>query len=374
MIVSATYICPVRGVATLEAPHPERLLKAAKTGRDLGVERLLLPVLEESLSGNTRSRVRFLDDMILALDRVSEAGLTCWLIAPASHVLSLRFAPPYLLRGNRDPKAPPVFVDGALRNLFPLNWWIDPAVIQMRIRLFRELLSAVAGHPCLTGWVLLDRAFEMMRPRPDAADFVLRSLIAEIRERDEAAKVHLGLAWSDMVLPETALSVAPLVDGIRMAAGEKAIPSLPSPSSLADELLFCSFLAAVGGWVLGKPVEMEVGTGLLIGPGDQDILLRNLVCLAGYGASSLSWMTLVDPVPRIQNGIPWVLKPGLSKLGLFHPDLEPRRHAEEWIGTARKTEPGGRSLDFIDLGREEYLSDPSMHIARMWDHFQESTS
>ena len=48
MLISATYICPVRGLAGLEPPEPIRLGQAAKVAKSLGIERLMLPVLEES--------------------------------------------------------------------------------------------------------------------------------------------------------------------------------------------------------------------------------------------------------------------------------------------------------------------------------------
>lgn len=372
MHINSVYICPVRGLVHFDPPEPERLLKAAAAARDLGLERLLLPVIEEALLQRTSSRVKFLDGIVLGLDRIAEARLQATLIAPASNLLGLIWSPPFLVKGYRDPNAPPLFVDGALRHLHPLDWWANPQVIHLRIRLFRELLSAVAGHPALTGWVLLDRAFEQVRPSPEAADFVLRSLLAEVRERDQGASVHLGLGWSDLLVPQAALAVAPLVDGIRMAGGEKGVGGLPSPTRLSEELRISAFLAAVTLWLFEKPLEIQCGGGGMGSTGDPDEIAENLVSLGRRGTASLSWWTLVDPEPGLRKEIPWVLRPGLDRTGLLDPGLEPAKGAEGWLKVARAAEPGRKMDGFIDIDREEYLSDPPRHLLRLWDHFLES--
>jgi hypothetical protein len=105
MIVSATYICPVRGLAGLEPPDPARLTQAAKVANNPGVERLLLPVLEEALSGGARAKIRYLEGLISALDQVADAGMTAWFIAPAQQILGLAFVPQHLVKGDHDLKA-----------------------------------------------------------------------------------------------------------------------------------------------------------------------------------------------------------------------------------------------------------------------------
>jgi hypothetical protein len=158
MRISAKYLCPVRGLAGLNPPEPVRLGQAAGVAKSLGLERLLVPVVEESLLGKARAKVDFLDGLVRALDRVADAGLQVWLIAPAQRILGLDWVPPYLVRALRDPDATPVFVDGRIRNLWPFNWWADPSVIQKRIMMFREVVSAAQGHPALTGWLIMARA------------------------------------------------------------------------------------------------------------------------------------------------------------------------------------------------------------------------
>ncbi|RJR45421.1 MAG: hypothetical protein C4576_12015 [Desulfobacteraceae bacterium] len=372
MIVSADYLCPVRGITTLEAPHPDTLLKSARAAKDLGLGRITLPLLEESLAGSAKARVKFLDGLIVALDRIGESGLSGSLLAPASKLLALRWAPPYMVHGHRDPKASPVFVDGGLRNLHPLNWWADPPLIQRRLKLFRELLSALAGHPCLKSWILLDRAFECFRPEQEPAEFVLRSYIAEVREKDETAMLILGLGWSDLIRPEPALGVVSLVDGIRISGSEYSIPGLPALSHLAGETKVSAFLTAMSIWLFEKPLETQVGLGLSRSTGDPEEVSENILRIAALGATSLNWISLVDPLPELHKTVPWTLSAGLNRTGLLDPGMEPKKHTEEWIKAAGAAEKSRMSSDFIDIGKEEYIEDPAMHIARLWDHFLES--
>jgi len=74
MLISATYICPVRGLASLEPSEPTRMCQVAKVARGLGIGRLMLPVLEESLLGPSRSKVGSLDRLIQATKPKEHVG------------------------------------------------------------------------------------------------------------------------------------------------------------------------------------------------------------------------------------------------------------------------------------------------------------
>ena len=199
MIVSATYICPVRGLAGLEPPEPTRLGQAAMVARNLGVERLLIPVLEEALAGPTKAKVRYLEGLVSALDQVADTGMTAWFMAPAQRILGLNFVPPHLVKGVPDSKAGQVFVDGKIRNLRPFDWWNDPSYVRKRMGIFHELVDAVIGHPALTGWLVMDRALEWAKPDLEVAGLILKSFSAEIRERDESGVIYLRLGCSDLL-------------------------------------------------------------------------------------------------------------------------------------------------------------------------------
>jgi len=372
MLISATYICPIRGLASLEPPEPARLGRAARVAKNLGLERLLLPVLEESLLKMSRAKVSYLEGLIKGLDQVAEAGLTAWLIAPARRLLGLDWVPPNLVRAVRDPKAGRVFLEGRLRNLWPYNWWNDLSILQKRIKNFRELVAAVSGHPALTGWIIMDRALEWSRPGPEVADLVLKSYMAEIRERDESGSIYMGLSWSELLDPEMAQALAQQVDGVRISGLESLPQGLSSIAGLAGELLLASCLGTLSQWLFGRPIEVEVGWGLS-DKGDPEEISEAGKRLAGQSLAGMTWLSLIDPEPRLHKQPPWVLKPALERIGILDYGAKPKEHVETYFKELCSLELREKMDDFIDISSEEYMADPQTHLPRLCDHFREST-
>jgi len=372
MLISANYICPVKGLAGLEPPEPIQLGKAVGVAKSLGLARLMVPVLEESLMGTSRAKVGFLDGLIHALDQVAEVGLTAWLIAPAQRVLGLDWVPSHLVRSVRDPKANPVFVGGRIRNLRPFDWWETPSIIQRRINLFSELVAACSGHPCLTGWLILDRFLEWARPDLHVADLVLKSFIAEIRERDESASIYIGLGWSELLNPEMAQSLADQVDGVQISGFEHQPPGIVKQVGLAGELAMAAYLSTLARWLIGRPVEIEIGWGALNTIGETEENREGFKRLAYQGLAGANWVSLIDPEPRLYSYPPWALKPGLERIGLIDYGLEPKEQVEAWIKEAVSIEPKDEINDFIDISKKEYMEDPHAHLSRLWEHFQET--
>jgi len=69
---------------------------------------------------------------------------------------------------------------------------------------------------------------------------------------------------------------------------------------------------------------VEIGWGLLHGPGDPESVLENLARLVREGISGISWLSLADPQPGIRSDPPWGLREGLTQAGLLDPRLTPR--------------------------------------------------
>jgi hypothetical protein len=372
MLISANYICPVKGLTGLEPPEPIQLGKAVGVAKSLGLARLTMPVLEESLMGTSRAKVGFLDGLIHALDQVAEAGLTAWLIAPAQRVLGLDWVPSHLVGSVQDPKADPVFMGGRIRKLRSFHWWETPSIIQKRISLFSELVAACSGHPCLTGWLILDRFLEWARPDLQVADLVLKSFIAEIRERDESGSICISLGWSELLYPEMAQSLASQVDGIRIGGCENQPPGIVKQVGLAGELTMAAYLGTLARWLIGQPVEIEIGWGVLNTIGETEENREGFKRLAYQGLAGANWVSLIDPEPRLYSHPPWALRHGLERIGLIDHGLEPKEQVEAWFKETVSIEPKDEINDFIDISRDEYLDDPRTHLPRLWDHFQET--
>ena len=371
MEISVKYICPVRGLATLEPPDPTPLGQASKVAENLGVKRLLMPVLEESLTGATKSTITFLDGLLRALDQVEKAGLTAWLMAPARRLLGLDWVPPYLVQGGRDPRAGLVFLEGRVRNVWPYNWWEDISVLQRRIKLFRELVSAVAGHPALTGWIIMDRALEWVRPELEMADLLLKSYTAEIRERDEHGTIILGLGWSELLDPEMAQSLTGQVDVLLMSGLDKPPFQLNGRGGLVTELLTSVYLGNLTRWLFGRPVEVEVGWGVTERIGEPEEIMETLKGLAHQGLPGVNWMNLMDPEPSLCSHPPWTLRDNMERTGLLDQGMEPKENVEDWLNKLCSISPDESMYDFIDISVEEYLDEPEIHFHRLWDHFLE---
>lgn len=373
IILSSTYICPIRGLAGLEPPEPGRLDEAAKISAEHGLERLFFPLLEEALVSSVRTKINYLDGTVRVLDCLEEIGLEARLIAPARRVLGLDWVPPYLIKGSPDPKGPRVYIDGKVRQVRPYNWWKDPSVVEQRVRVFREILSALSGHPALKGWVIMDRALEWPRPESIEAGWVYRSYLSEIRDRDEEIAVYAGLGWPDLLQPQTALELVSGLDGLRLSGLDLRPEPLRSGPGLTGELQLAAYVGGLSGWLFEQPVEVEAGWSRW-GEDDEEELIAAGCQLRESGVQGLCWANLIDPEPGLYPYPPWNLKEGLNRMGLFHPFPEPKAGVEALFKEMKKIPPLENPYDFIDIDRQEYLEDPRTHFIRLWHHFIEFIS
>ena len=364
MLLSAKYICPKRGLAGLDPPEPHTLGQAARVAKSLGLDHLLIPVLEESLTGSAKQRVRFLDGLIQGLDRVADNKISVSLILPSQEILGLCWAIPDVLRATGHSHAFPVYVQGKVRDLSPFDWWSDPLLIQKRIRTFRDVVRALSQHPALGEWVVFDRALDWTPPDPSGAEFVLRSLLGEIKEKGGSEKTRLSLGWAQLLNPFPAKALIGLVDGVLLGGFQK--PLAPESHGIG----LSSYLGVMARWVFDRNMEVEIGWEAMKKGFDPETLLQESEHLAEQDLEGVSWVSLCDPDAALKAAPPWSLKPSLSEVGLLDSGLEPKSWVEEWIKHLKSTASRQGVADFIDLSLEEYLGNPSMHLARLWDHFR----
>ena len=374
MVISANYVCPINGLVDLDTPEPRRLRLASDVARQIGVERLVLPVLEESLLKTSRTKVRFLDHLIETLEIAAKSGIHVWINFPAQRLLSMDWVPPYLVRGGVDLQADQVFVDGKVRRLRPYSWWRDPSILQKRIALFRELVSAVAGHPTLSGWLIMDRAFEWARPDRHAADLIVRSTVAEIREKDEAQTILMSIGWKELLHPKLVQSLSGHVNGFHLGGLDRLSSHFSRPSGLVGELMVAAYMVSLGRSILSDTIEVETGWAWPVRATDFEEVGQAYRWLAEQAPVGVVFPSLIDPEPALYPYPPWSFKPELTRMGVIDRQLEPKEHVESMIRQFAATRPKKDCFGYIDISKDDYGADPEMHFPRLWNHFRDWVS
>jgi hypothetical protein len=373
MKASATYVCPLKGLIRFEAPDTNHLGNAARVAKGLGLDKLYIPVLENSLLVNPRSKVAFLDQLVGALDETVDAGLTAWIIAPCQRLLGVVWPAPYLVTPTGDPGGFPIFLEGRIRRLKPYEWWTDLSIVEKRIHWLRDLLSAVNGHPAISGWVVLNRELEWARPDVLAAEFVLKSITQEVRERNEGISIYLGIGSQEFCHPEVVRGLAGEVEGFLVSGLEERLQDLEGPANPEKEVLVAAFLSAFARWLFEKEVEIEMGWGFREKLENEGTWFEAGKRLASGGLSGVDWLSLCDPLSSVKEEPPWVLHEGLAQASLLNGTLNPKDGMAEWLHEIRSVHslPVEKSVEFIDVSPEEYLAAPEKHLSRLWMRFQE---
>ncbi len=371
MDLSATYICPRRGIASLEPPDAKAAHQGSSAARELGIERLIMGVPEEALTVSKRNKVAYFDGLVHALDHVLDAGLQAWLLAPAHELLGVVWAPPYLVKPVPAKAFRPVFVDRKLRSLQPYAWWTDPALLQKRIMLLAELARAVLGHPALYGWLAMDGILDWHRPDAQAADYYLKALLAEIRQRDDKMAVFVRTDWRGLLAPGFEGHLATQADGLQLGTQRHVPPEFPAVTDTALGMHLAAFAGILAGWLWNCPVHVELGWHVPTSPGGFERSLEHAAALGRSGLAGVVWPTLADPQPALRTAPPWSLDARLSAQGILSTDGVPKDGAADWLKALRAGEPPEDPCGFIDIDREEYLADPAEHFHRLWNYYRE---
>jgi len=279
---------------------------------------------------------------------------------------------PYLVRGAIQARAAPVFVDGALRTLRPFTWWADPYIVRKRVACVSELVAALSGHPALVGWMVMDRALEWPRPDLQTADLIFKSYCAEIRERDEKARIDLSIGVTELMDPGLVQGLAGQVDGICLRGVEAGGAGWMRYQDLTEEICLGAYLGSMARWLFQWPVTLEIGRAMTE-TGVWEETLASVSILGHQEIFGVTWLNWMDPGPHLLSQPPWSLKGGLEGTGMLNHGGDPKEGVEVLIQEIRSGEPGRFVTDFIDIDQKGYMADPETHLKRLWGHFREAT-
>ena len=134
-----------------------------------------------------------------------------------------------------------------------------------------------------------------------------------------------------------------------------------------------AYLGTLARWLFGRPIEVEIGWAMVDKVGDTEEVMEGFKRLAEQGLAGATWLSLIDPEPTLYSQPPWILSPGLERIGLLDQGQEPKEQVETWIKEIRSGKPRDGINDFLDISPQEYLDDPHTHLPRLWGHFCESS-
>jgi hypothetical protein len=217
----------------------------------------------------------------------------------------------------------------------------------------------------------MDMALEWARPDRNVVDLIVRSTVAEIREKNETEKIDMSIGWTELLHPKLVKSLSGYVSGFHLRGLDQIPSHFGRPSGLVGELMMAAYLVSLGRWIFSHTFEIETGWTWSGETADLEEGAQAYRRLAEQGPAGIVFPTLVDPEPAMHRFPPWSIKPELRHLGIMDRTLEPKDSIEALIRHLAAASPKEGCFDYIDLSKDEYGSDPEKHFSRLWDHFRE---
>ena len=332
------------------------------------------------------------------LNQLVQAAEQAWdrnlLLLPTfftGHMYGVNWLPSWVLWARERELPAPSFSEGKIRRNLPRNFYGDPEILEAQVLLVREVSGALKGHPAVWAWDLGNSPSSVVSP-PDRekASLWLRVMTEELRSRDEAIPITLGMdernLWADPCLgPQEASGHLDFLS-VQGYPHDSALSSGPADPCLAP------FLGILTQW-LGQKEVLLGGVGVPTVPvaesdrGRKESLAERAVPEEDCGAF---FQTVLD---RLQeSGVMGALvsffsdydtplwqAPPLDEhvlernLGIFRRDGSPKDFQpllrEHGFRERRPmpAEPPG----WIDISREEYEVDPKLHIERLYRNYRD---
>ncbi len=340
-----------------------------------------------------------LDRLVRVLEMAVDKNLNAILTLFTGHAGGLNWLPPWMLRASTGKRHLQVFSQNKVRSNEPRNPYSDPEVMEAQIFFLRELSGAVSGHPALLAWNLGNEpSLWAVPPDEFSARLWLQAMSETLREKDDDVPLTLGLGVEDLAKNGglTLRLVARRLDyvGIRVTLHHISWSEGPFDEAILP------FVVRITGWLAKIPVLVQE-FGLPTIPTLQDSwsrMIRDEEGLSLFSEDDVAefteealthlhrsralgglWKSFRDFHPSIWN---W---PSLDRniperfFGLLRHDGSPKPIATVFKKELTETEDGRsktkdarqESVEWIDVGEEEYYQDPKQHLSRLYRRFRE---
>jgi endo-1,4-beta-mannosidase len=319
------------------------------------------------------------------------AGLGLALIPTlfTGHMSGVNWIPPWALGGSDGDHRFRVVSGGRVVRRGLRSWYSDSAVGEAQVLLAAEAAAALAGHEAVWAWDLGNENSNCVVPpsRSSARSWLAR-LGSAIRSADETALVTVGLHMEDL---EENRRLGPWEAS--QACDLLSMHGYPIYARWADgptdaELL--PFLARVTHWLgEGRDVlfsEFGLPTYRPDDPPEQSAGATPLVeeeAAAAYTTAALEGLRRAgclgaflwcysDYDPALWQYPPFDLAPHERTFGLWRVDGSPKPAVAAiaaFVGAERCI--AGYADAWIDIGRDEFLLDPSAQLPRLYRRYRE---
>ena len=140
-----------------------------------------------------------LDQVVIALDLASQAGLSVMLTLFTGHMSGVNWAPSWALGGALGESRFRVVSENRVVRAGLRNWYTDTPLARAQAFLAFQLGRALSGHSALWAWDLGNESSNCVRPpsRAKARDW-LRRISDALREGDGRGLVTIGLHMEDL--------------------------------------------------------------------------------------------------------------------------------------------------------------------------------
>lgn len=258
-----------------------------------------------------------------------------------------------------------------LTSMVPYNLFADGRIVDAQQRLVREIVSAFADHPSISGWVL-GRGLSAASFAPSAEAFGrwIDSMATEARRAGAMQHLWFGIGAEDLtcqgvIAPELAAAA-----GVTLEVTDDWAPDW----SELPRLQWAGFLAAYARALSGSPVSIAglgdctspLGIRRGTCPPEAEVAEKLETCLdavyssGGGGAAARSLMDYSDD---LAHSPPFRQDPALLTSGLLTCDAVPKEPLLPWAAWARGSRSVRPALDLPDPDPEQRHRDPE-EVAR----------